>query len=83
MIGLCNGLAPNRRQAIICTNDILVYWRIYAFTGGWHYCEMAWDLFGHFQKYHPIIQNVFEMFNNKRNEKQMQFHVFRHIMQWK
>ena len=29
-IGLDNGLVPNRRQAIIWTNDCLVYWRIYA-----------------------------------------------------
>ena len=28
-----NGLAPNRRQAIVCTNDGLVYWRIYATLG--------------------------------------------------
>ena len=32
-IGLDNGLAPVRLQAIIWTNDGLVYWRIYAFLG--------------------------------------------------
>ena len=31
--GSDNGLAPNRRQAIICTNDALVYWRTYASLG--------------------------------------------------
>ena len=29
-IGSCNGLAPIRRQAIVWTNDDLVYWRIHA-----------------------------------------------------
>ena len=29
-IGPDNGLVPNRRQAIIYTNNGLVYWRIYA-----------------------------------------------------
>ena len=29
-IGSDNGLAPSRRQAIIWTNDGLVYWHIYA-----------------------------------------------------
>ena len=33
IIGSDNGLAPNRRQAIIWTNDGLVYWRIYASVG--------------------------------------------------
>ena len=28
-----NGLAPNRRQAIIWTNDDIVFWRIYASLG--------------------------------------------------
>ena len=28
-----NGLAPNRRQAIMCTNHVLVYWRIYVSLG--------------------------------------------------
>ena len=28
-IGSDNGLAPNRRQAIIWTNDGLIYWNIY------------------------------------------------------
>ena len=28
--GSGNGLAPNRRQAIIWTNDDTVHWRIYA-----------------------------------------------------
>ena len=32
-IGLYNGLAPVRRQAIIWTNDGLVYWRTYAPLG--------------------------------------------------
>ena len=31
--GSDNGLAPNRRQAIIWTNDLPVYWRIYALSG--------------------------------------------------
>ena len=29
-IGLDNGLAPNRRQATIQTNAVLIHWRIYA-----------------------------------------------------
>ena len=29
-----NGLAPNRRQAIIWTNADLIHWRIYAPYGG-------------------------------------------------
>ena len=32
-IGSGNGLAPNRRQAIIWTNDDPVHWRIYAALG--------------------------------------------------
>ena len=32
-IGSNNGLVPNRRQAIIWTNDSLFYWRIYASLG--------------------------------------------------
>ena len=34
IIGLDNGLAPNRRQAIICTNTDPIHWRIYAALGG-------------------------------------------------
>ena len=33
-IGLDNGLAPNRRQAIIWTNADPINWRIYATLGG-------------------------------------------------
>ena len=33
-IGLDNGLAPNRRQAIIWTNVNPIHWRIYAVLGG-------------------------------------------------
>ena len=33
-IGSDNGLAPNRRQAIICTNVYPVHWRMYAAIGG-------------------------------------------------
>ena len=33
-IGLGNGLAPNRRQAITWTNDDLVHWCIYVALGG-------------------------------------------------
>ena len=33
-IGLDNGLAPNRRQAIIWTNANPIHWRIYAALGG-------------------------------------------------
>ena len=33
-IGLDNGLAPNRRQAIILTNADPINWRIYATQGG-------------------------------------------------
>ena len=33
VLGSDNGLAPNRRQAIIWTNDGVVWWRIYAFIG--------------------------------------------------
>ena len=29
-IGLDNGLTPNRWQAIIWTNDVIVHWRIYS-----------------------------------------------------
>ena len=36
-IGLDNGLAPNRRQAIIWTNADPVHWRIYAALGGDEY----------------------------------------------
>ena len=32
-VDLDNGLAPNRRQAIIWTSDDLVYWRIYSSLG--------------------------------------------------
>ena len=32
-IGLDNGLAPNRRQAIIWTNADLMPWRVYAAPG--------------------------------------------------
>ena len=32
-IGSDDGLAPVRRQAIIWTNDGLVYWRVYASLG--------------------------------------------------
>ena len=32
-IGLDNGLAPNRRQAIIWTNADPIHWRIYAALG--------------------------------------------------
>ena len=31
---LDNGMAPNRRQAVIWTNADLVHWRIYAALGG-------------------------------------------------
>ena len=34
MITLDNGLAPNRRQAIIWTNADQIYWRVYAALGG-------------------------------------------------
>ena len=33
IIGTDNGLAPNRRQAIIWTIDGIVYWRIYVSPG--------------------------------------------------
>ena len=33
-IGLDNGLAPNRRQAIIWTNAHLIHWHIYAALWG-------------------------------------------------
>ena len=33
LLGLDNGLAPNRRQAIIWTNGGLGYWRIYTSLG--------------------------------------------------
>ena len=32
---LDNGVAPQRRQAIIWTNTDLIHWRIYAALGGW------------------------------------------------
>ena len=34
IIGLANGLAPNRRQAIIWSNADRIHWRIYAAQGG-------------------------------------------------
>ena len=33
-IGLDNGLAPNKRQAIIWTNANPIHWRIYAALAG-------------------------------------------------
>ena len=33
IIGLDNGLASNRRQAIIWTNDGIVYWHMYVSLG--------------------------------------------------
>ena len=33
ILGSDNGLAPNRRQAVIWTNDDLVHWRIHASLG--------------------------------------------------
>ena len=33
-IGSDNGLAPNRRQAIVWTNADKIHWRIYAALGG-------------------------------------------------
>ena len=33
-IGLVNGLASNRRQAIVWTNAHPIHWRIYAALGG-------------------------------------------------
>ena len=32
-IGSCNGLVPTRGQAIIWSNDGIVYWRVYALLG--------------------------------------------------
>ena len=37
--GLDNGLAPNRRQAIIWTNADPIHWRIYAALGEMSYYE--------------------------------------------
>ena len=42
-----NGLAPNRLQAIIWTNDVLGYWQIYA-SGGF-------DELNAFGKYRPAL----------------------------
>ena len=39
VIGSDNGLAPNRQQAIIITNDGLVYWGIYASLGPNEYLQ--------------------------------------------
>ena len=36
------GLAPNRRQAFIWTNDDIVYWRIYASLD---FSELRWSVF--------------------------------------
>ena len=47
--GLDNGLAPNKRQAIIWTNADPVHWRIYAALGGK-------DPVGHSRQY-PSRQN--------------------------
>ena len=38
-IGSVNGLAPNRRQAIIWTNADLIHWRIYTAPGGEEFKE--------------------------------------------
>ena len=45
-IGLDNGLAPIRRQAIIWTNSDPIYWRIYAALGG---DELKQQMMGHSQ----------------------------------
>ena len=42
IIGLDNGLAPNRRKAIIWTNNGLVYWRIYASLGLNEFTDLLW-----------------------------------------
>ena len=51
-IGLDNGLAPNRPQAIIWTNADPIHWRIYAALGGdefWpeaeNFLNRSWNLF--------------------------------------
>ena len=41
-IGLDNGLAPNRRQAIIWTNVYLIHWRKYATLGGDELIKLEW-----------------------------------------
>ena len=41
-IGLDNGLAPNRRQAIIWTNADLIDWRIYMALGADELKAEAW-----------------------------------------
>ena len=33
VLGVDNGLVPNRRQTIIWTNNVSFYWRIYASLG--------------------------------------------------
>ena len=43
-IGLDNGLAPKRRQAIIWTNAVLIHWHICATRGGWVKSkQFAWN----------------------------------------
>ena len=44
-IGSGNGLAPNRRQAIIWTDDDPVHWRIYAALGGDELINHWWPSF--------------------------------------
>ena len=41
--GLDNGLAPNRRQAIIWTNADLFHWRIYVAQGGEELLQKEWE----------------------------------------
>ena len=62
IIGLDNGLAPNRRQAIIWINDDLVYWRIYASLG---LNEFTGPLGTNFIEIQIIIQRfLFDAFEN-------------------
>ena len=50
-IGLGNGLAPNRRQAITWTNVDRVHWRIYAARGGGLTLRVPTVMFA---KYFPV-----------------------------
>ena len=66
-IGSYNGLAPRRRQAIIWSNDGLVYWRIYASLGlngteqNVRYCNN--DIFKcHFLRKHLNFDPIFSGF---------------------
>ena len=46
IIGSDNDLAPNMRQAIIWTNDVPVYWRVFAPKPQWLETCIIWNYSG-------------------------------------